>query len=942
MNDSAYIQLDGRNVVDPNHISAYTIKDGKMPWWDGLVNRFDLPRGFQPGHGAVLMHSQTLADIDITSHSHTLTFNCGSRSVTISDLTIIDTECLNGPPFTSAACYLVHLADKRIYGRFSDAVNASFNVRTPDRLNFFPRTGGTNTWLQIVNYLWAKTPYGALNTTNVSFPTGLPENLSLLSTRTWDALEKICEITNHHLVLKPDGTFHLVAGAYNDAAHTTKLTTFLTSLVRGGNNTTPFKPYIPATFRVYFPSLDDQFQYGTDNFDPTYMDHWRTRAIVYRDVTAASLGYTSVYPGTVHVLYGSRSAIFGIDGSWANIGDCQADANSLASKYLARYTNGAKAKQTYKTACNFEPTSTVASVSWFDTGAGIRTQFYQDQDYTPARRGKGSSSSQVAASDIDHIPSLSRESMPYERMMVVELQAAIAPNTSGTGYVQWAVGEPPSWNDTGLPHTVTVWDIHGNSYRKHDRVLAHWNQQWRQWQIVSNTTDIVFFQLVEDLEINQVPAMARVLQYNPDTSIWELTQRYILVYDDYPEDSMFAAQKSAIQKDVTDTSVGDRGFGILRERIPSTGIDAYTIIFCSGPAHVAQFTITKDYRDTSAPDEYLDCKYNAFYLYGHDYDFGDDDQGNPIQPKVFFRQGKFPHAVDGSKGTAVWNDRLRRYEVIECDQIALTAKATLTGQLCDGVGLVAVNNLEATTFYPFSKLPQTLEDGAGNVLNLTDHCGEVGDTVLLAWDEVQEEYSIWDVTKKAVEVPIAVRVINTPATSSTSASCITQFQWQEICIEKCNEPEWRDVDHCCECPPPPPPPPPGGCDCMCDNWAFTLFGISDADFNRAYLMASNNKPDRWTDAGVTVNANLICNFPAGYYSLVIKKPGGAGEAGYRVAMSSWVCNGANVMSYVYDFGGLTGWPATITVSCRTNLSISNAVIPNYVGPYALRRALRKS
>lgn len=783
--------LDGQNVVDPNKVAEYVLSLDQKPWWDGLVNRFDLPRGFHPGTGAVLISGRTKALIDSDSTSHTLVFRVNdstTRTVTINDLVITDIEAVTGPSFTADTIYVVHLADKRIFGRFSGGVGGSYNVRAPDDVSFFASTISAS-WVTIFADLWSKTPFGAIDTSNALFPSSLPENLSWLSTRTWDALEKLCQITNNHLVLETDGTFSLVHGGYADASHTTKLTTFSRSIIRDSNNSTPLATNIPATFRVYFPAHNYQFQYGVDLLQPTYMDFWRTHCIEYVDVTAASLGFAGTpYPGTTHVLYGARTATFDVDGVWSNEADCQADAQSIAGRYVSRYMNGTRFKATYKTACNFEPTSTVAAVSWWDNGAGIRTQVFQDQNFVAKTAGGGSpSSSQVAALDVDHIPALSRETLPFDRFMVVELLDDVEPNNSANANPQWAVGEPPTWSQTALPHVVEVWDIYGCSYRRGDRVVVQWNQQWYEWMIITTLNDIVFFQLYEDLKINEVPGLAQVLTFDSDLNEWSATDRFIYVYDDYPKDSMFTGFANAELKEAS-IGVGDRGFGMLRQRHPDTGIDDYTIIFCSGPAHAVRFTLSSG-RSSGAPDEALGATHDAFYLYGHDFDNGEAFT-------IWFPSGFFPRAFSGATGVAKYNDRELRYEVWQCDQIALFGTAILSSNIC-GDSTAAIEEAAPGSFWPFSTLDDSLQGGSGTVLNLCGHYGKAGDVVQFIWVDYLEQYNIFDVEKHEIEVVTSQQTVTVPGEGGNDDVCYTQMYFQPIATELCEDGEWRNVEYCC-------------------------------------------------------------------------------------------------------------------------------------------------
>lgn len=758
MNGAISITLDGYKVHDPNLLIDHWVSQGITPWWKGLVNRFDSPRGFHPGRGAVLLSAAQLDGIDLESYTHELIFKLQPSTggdpemVTLQKLVIVTTECVSGPPYTEDSLYLVHLVDARIFGRFAGAAGGAFNIRSPDDVNFLSSTTTYPTWTALVTALWPTAVLGALDTTHASFGSSLPENLAFLSTRAWDALEKIFQVTGHYLIPKHDGTFAARSTSYTDTDFEDIATLHQRNLIRGSNSQNSTISFLPEKIRVYFPCHNYQFQYNTDFYAPTYMEHWRPRSVRYIELNTADFGSGIVTrAGTIHVLYGSRVATIDITDAWSNQADCTIDATEVANNWVQRYVNPRHGNAIYKTAVPFFPGPPCAAVSWYDTGHGIRTQIIQDPEYvyTPGKgvgEGLPQLGSKVASADADHIPALSRETLPFDRFMVVELQddLGLLPGTTDScvGKVLWAIGEPPTWSYTGLPHFATVWNILGIHYRKYDRALVQWNQQWYEWQIVSNMNEVVHFELLEDKVLN-TPALGKILKFDR-VDTWITTGETGMFWSEYPINSMFTGFVT-----IPNSSIGDRGFAILRKRNEDTLIHDWSIIFMSGPAHRLSFQLVEALPDSPGTANSAPATVYAFYLYGHDMPV----DGNQ-QITVWDARGRFRATVKNAEGFATWNDRNLRYEVDLVDQKSPTAWAELTADMCQGQDGTITGFLPRYTF-PCGMAPDPLPTLALNIYELE---GCAGDFVELHYDADSDTWVIIQVTHKAMQVITNLRI----------------------------------------------------------------------------------------------------------------------------------------------------------------------------------------
>lgn len=116
----------------------------------------------------------------------------------------------------------------------------------------------------------------------------------------------------------------------------------------------------------------------------------------------------------------------------------------------------------------------------------------------------------------------------------------------------------------------------------------------------------------------------------------------------------------------------------------------------------------------------------------------------------------FKYALKGGHGYAIYNDELDRYEVIACEQRCFLARARVndTGGFGDIVD-VTIDDFRAASPSPFDLVPETLPT---KVFNRFGHRGRDNDVLLLAWDEVTNDWIIIDVQKKTQPVTIGLRL----------------------------------------------------------------------------------------------------------------------------------------------------------------------------------------
>lgn len=143
----------------------------------------------------------------------------------------------------------------------------------------------------------------------------------------------------------------------------------------------------------------------------------------------------------------------------------------------------------------------------------------------------------------------------------------------------------------------------------------------------------------------------------------------------------------------------------------------------------------------------------------------------------------FPRAVAGSNFSAARseyadpdNPDVPYYKVIQCQQIALTARAILAEVMC-GSGEFAITSFTVTSHSPYN-----MDISPGTAFNDFAHKGEAGDTIWLQWDDTLFDYVITNVTKKNQTVVFDVRVFG---------DYIQTFE-TECAVEYCQPPSWVD------------------------------------------------------------------------------------------------------------------------------------------------------
>lgn len=269
--------------------------------------------------------------------------------------------------------------------------------------------------------------------------------------------------------------------------------------------------------------------------------------------------------------------------------------------------------------------------------------------------------------------------------------------------------------------------------------------------------DLVHFELTADLTLGS-SATAKVLVWNGTT--WAATGATITVYDWYTQPGMWQAYS------------GYRGLAIH-----SRESQRHEIVWMETRARSIEFTLTANMSSGSA---------SASISGGNYYLQGKDPGGQTGTLTVYDALGNYPYALTGAKGKARWNDRDRRYEIVECNQRTFAILCNLSAPMCTGTPQGTFNTLLSKTlcYPPYGQDPAPFPATADNIFGLA---GKSGDYCLVVWDEYFKRWIIAQVQhhEKTFITDIRYR--------SSQGSCSIQIKDQKTAVMVCEEEsDWKD------------------------------------------------------------------------------------------------------------------------------------------------------
>ena len=234
---------------------------------------------------------------------------------------------------------------------------------------------------------------------------------------------------------------------------------------------------------------------------------------------------------------------------------------------------------------------------------------------------------------------------------------------------------------------------------------------------------LIHFELTDELQLGGY-APAKQLEWTGGT--W-LPGKDITVIDWYTSPSMWQGY------------AGYRGLALDR---PGTE-NQFDIVWMETPARSIEFQLTQNMGYAGAGQAM--AAVTDYYLQGKN--------PGPLVT-VYDAQGNYPRALAGAKGKARWQDRVRRYEIVECNQMAIGLACKLSYKMCSEDSTGTLTGHTVLTFPPYGQTPNPLPATARNYYRLA---GRGGDWCLVLWDQDIQDWAIVQVQHHEIEVPIKYR-----------------------------------------------------------------------------------------------------------------------------------------------------------------------------------------
>ena len=244
--------------------------------------------------------------------------------------------------------------------------------------------------------------------------------------------------------------------------------------------------------------------------------------------------------------------------------------------------------------------------------------------------------------------------------------------------------------------------------------------KWGVVRLADAPQAMIHFQLMADLDLGG-SALAAILEWNGGD--WMPGNATILVHDWHRDPGMWQAAS------------GMRGLALK-----NACLDRFEVVWMETPARSIEFVLAGPLAAGQAM-----AAVTNYYL-----------QGKPPASTVtvFDAQRNYPRALAGAAGKARWNDRQRRYEVVECNQMAIALSCTLASDMCVSSASGAITGYSVLTFPPYGQSPVPPPSLALNRYKLA---GRAGDRCLVVWAEALDDWIIAQVAHHEIEVPLAYR-----------------------------------------------------------------------------------------------------------------------------------------------------------------------------------------
>jgi hypothetical protein len=300
------------------------------------------------------------------------------------------------------------------------------------------------------------------------------------------------------------------------------------------------------------------------------------------------------------------------------------------------------------------------------------------------------------------------------------------------------------------------------------------------WMIELLDKTLIHFELIDELLLTGTGsghAKAKLLEWNG--TAWVDSTIEIEVYDWFPGmwNGLSGYRGWAEYRPTPHTDLGED------EEDPEDDVlrTAYEIIWMERPAQLIKFVSTGPMDDGELP---VTVSW---------FDWQGRDPGSSVT--VYDPQGRYPDVHEGASGVAYYNNKDKRYEILDCQRIVEKAEAVLTEDCCGS----------AATFDTFVGKPcgEYVGDPPTEPTSASNPCGDAGmtgDVVTLRRISNAMPNPAWEVvsiTKVVVAIPTAFRLegneLQYQTTNFYAQRCTTEpneewITWHEA-GEECEEEE---------------------------------------------------------------------------------------------------------------------------------------------------------
>jgi hypothetical protein len=290
------------------------------------------------------------------------------------------------------------------------------------------------------------------------------------------------------------------------------------------------------------------------------------------------------------------------------------------------------------------------------------------------------------------------------------------------------------------------------------------------WMIELLDKTLVHFELIDELKLTGTGsghAKAKILSWNGSAWAGGEGAVEIEVYDWFPGmwNGLAGYRGWAEYRPTQYTDPGedeeDEEDDVLRT--------AYEIIWMERPAQLIGFTSTARMNSGS-----MAVTVDWFDWQGR-------DPGSSIT--VYDSDGRFPDVHAGAKGTALYDNKSKKYEVLTSDRVVMRGSATLTANCCGTSA--TISGFTGETCGEYVGTPPTLPTTATNPSN---HAGVSGSIVELERTSNDMPNPTW----KVVSITqVVIRPITEIRLFETTIQVKRIDAYVEVCTEE--EPEWEDV-----------------------------------------------------------------------------------------------------------------------------------------------------